>query len=93
MPKSFRGTVEIFAECNMPWYFVRASCDLSSAYESLADRGLIAITAAVGKSSWETSLMPFGDKTHFVPIPAKVRKANNIQLGDQITIGFTLRER
>jgi hypothetical protein len=29
----------------------------------LADRGLVAITATLGKSTWNTSLMPKGDGT------------------------------
>ncbi len=93
MTEKFSGVVEIFDKCNMPWWFVRVPKKISEPYEILADRGLIAITATIGKNSWPTSMMPFGDKTHFVAVPAKVRKANNIELGDKITIEFEIRER
>ena len=91
--EKFTGTVEMFADCNMPWWYVRAPKQLSKPYENLADRGLIAITAKVGNDSWQTSMMPYGNGTHFIPLPAKIRKANNIQLGDKITIEFDIRER
>ena len=93
MPVKFTGTVEIFDKPNMPWWYVRVPTTKSAPYESLSDRGLIAITATVGKNSWPTSLMPYGDRTHFIALPAKVRKANAINLGDKITIHFEPRER
>jgi hypothetical protein len=65
----------------------------SEPYDILADRGLIAITATVGKISWPTSLLPYGDKTHFIALPAKVRKANDIKLDDEISVEFEMRER
>ena len=93
MVEKFSGVVEIFDKEKMPWWFVRVPKGLSSPYENLADRGLIAVTAYVGKSSWQTSLLPYGDKTHFIPLPAKVRKANDIKLGDKISVEFEIRKR
>ena len=83
----------MFADCNMPWWYVRVPKKLSKPYEVLADQGLIAVTATVGEYSWATSLMPYGDGTHFMPLPAKARKVNKIELGDTITIEFEIRER
>jgi len=91
--EEFSGIVEIFDKENMPWWFVRTPKALSSLYEMFADRGLIAVTASVGKISWPTSLLPYGDHTHFIALPKKIRKANDIQLGDKITVKFELRER
>ena len=93
MIEKFSGIVEIFDKDNMPWWFVRVPKKLSSPYEILADRGLIAVTASVGKTSWQTSLLPYGDNTHFIALPQKVRKANDIQLDDKISIEFEIRER
>ena len=93
MVEKFSGIVEIFEKENMPWWFVRVPKKLSSPYEILADRGLIAVTASVGKNSWQTSLLPYGDNTHFIPLPKKIRKANDIKLGDKILMEFELRER
>jgi len=93
MSETFSGVVEIFDKENMPWWFVRVPKNLSTPYEHLADRGLIAVTACVGKNSWATSLLPYGDNTHFIALPAKVRKANDITLGDTLSVGFEIRKR
>jgi hypothetical protein len=93
MVEKFSGIVEIFDKEKMPWWFVRVPKELSRPYENLADRGLIAVTVHIGKSTWQTSLLPYGDNTHFIPLPAKVRKANNIKLGDEISVQFEIRER
>ena len=93
MVEKFNGTVEIFNKDKMPWWFVRVPKEISSPYEILADRGLIAVTASVGKNSWQTSLLPYGDNTHFIALPAKIRKANDIKLGDNISVEFKIRKR
>ena len=90
--EKFSGIVEIF-ECNMPWWYVRVPKKISGSYTALAERGLIAVTASVGKNSWPTSLMPFGDATHFLALPAKVRKVNGIKLGDKVSVKFAIRKR
>jgi len=93
MVEKFNGIVEIFDKEKMPWWFVRVPKEMSSPYETLADRGLIAVTASVGKNSWQTSLLPYGDNTHFIALPAKIRKANDIKLGDNISVEFEIRKR
>ena len=93
MIEKFSGIVEIFDKENMPWWFVRVPKKLSCPYDIFADRGLIAVTASIGKFSWQTSLLPYGDNTHFIALPAKVRKANDIKLGEKISIEFQIRKR
>lgn len=89
---TFEGFVELFPQDN-GWHYVKVPIKLSKPLEPLADRGLIAIQATVGTSSWPTSLLPMGDGTHFIALPVKVRKKENIALGAKIKISFTLRER
>ena len=93
MIEKFGGIVEIFDKDNMPWWYVRVPKKISRPYEVLANRGLIAVTASIGKNSWATSLLPYGDNTHFIALPAKVRKANDIKLGDKISVEFEIRKR
>jgi hypothetical protein len=70
-----------------------SATELSKPLEIFAERGLIAVTATVGKVSWQTSLMPYGNGTHFIALPAKVRKPNSIRLGDSVTVEFVRRDR
>ena len=88
----FFETVKLFPQ-DKGWHYVNVPADLSEPFEHLADRGLIAITAAIGNSSWETSQLPMGDGSHFIALPAKIRKKEGIYLGDVIRVRFSLRER
>jgi hypothetical protein len=92
MVYSFKGTMELF-EREKGWYYVSAPTELCGPLEHLADRGLIAITATVGKTSWPTSLLPMGDGTHFIAIPAKVRSKVKLMLGDAVDVSFEIRQR
>ena len=94
MIEKFNGIVETFPECDTPWWFVRVPNKISQPYKSLAKNfGFIAVTLNVGQSSWQSSLMPHGDGEYFIALPAKIRKANDIALGDKISIEFEIRER
>ena len=92
MVNRFNANVELF-EREKGWYYVSVPTSLSKPLEHLADRGLIAVTARVGNSSWSTSLLPMGDGTHFIALPAKVRKKENLSLGVAIEISFETRIR
>lgn len=86
------GLVEIFNLVN-PWVYVRVPLEITEETHYFADRGLVAIRATVGKYSWNTSLMPMGDGTQFIPLPAKLRKSESIEVGDTVAVSFVLRNR
>lgn len=92
----FSGTVELFDRPG-GWYYVAVPSELCEPYYDLQDRGLIAITACAaldGKEiSWPTSLLPMGDGSHFIALPAKVRNRLKVAVGDDIEITFSLRDR
>jgi hypothetical protein len=90
MVYSFEGKVELFKR-EKGWYYVSVPTELSKPLEHLADRGLIAVTARVGDSSWPTSLLPMGDGTHFIALPAKVRKKENVLIDGDVEISFEIR--
>ncbi len=86
------GKVKIFPVQN-PWVYVSVPKKYTEMFKHMADRGLVAITATLGKKTWNTSLMPMGDKTQFIPLSANIRKAENIKIGDQVKFSFVLRKR
>jgi len=92
MNNSFIAKVELF-EREKGWYFVSVPTDLSEPLAHLEDRGLIAVTVRVGNSSWPTSLLPMGDGTHFIALPAKVRKKEKLSLGAPVEVSFATRVR
>jgi hypothetical protein len=89
---AFVAKIELF-EREKGWYYVSVPLELSKPLEHLADRGLIAVTARVGNSSWPTSLLPMGDGTHFIALPAKVRSKEKLLLGAEIEVSFDTRTR
>lgn len=52
--------------------------------------GMIPVTIRIGKSEWETSLFPKNGR-YIVPIKASVRKAEELDEGDQVTIHLEVR--
>jgi len=95
MKGSFTATMEHFdPETQEGWYQVPVPEELCAPLEHLANSfGFIAVTATVGNSSWPTSLLPRGDGTHFIALPAKVRKKEDLLLGDEIEVSFETRSR
>lgn len=89
---SVGGRVAIFPQAG-GWHYVVVPKKYTEITKPLADRGLVAVTATLGKSSWNTSLLPMGDGTQFIALPAKIRKAENVSLGQNIKLTFVLRER
>lgn len=77
---SFDGRVEVFDRPG-GWHFVALPEDLMRRFGQLADRGLIAVEAQIGASSWQTSLLPMGDGTHSLALPAPVRRSSRISKG------------
>jgi hypothetical protein len=92
MTYTFTAMADLF-ERDKGWYYVSVPTELSKPHEHLAERGLIAVTARIGKSSWPTSLLPMGDGTHFIALPAKVRTKEKLTKGDDVEVSFVLRDR
>jgi len=86
------GTVKIFPLVN-PWIYVGVPKKHTEETRRFARRGLVPITVKLGKSSWETSLLPKGDGTHFIALNAKVRKDENIEIGNRVKLTYWTRTR
>lgn len=86
------GEVTLFPQKG-GWHYLSVPEDYTEMTQAYADRGLVAITATVGETSWDTSLLPKGDGTLFIPLSADIRKREKIELGDTITLAFILRQR
>jgi len=52
--------------------------------------GLVPASITIGKTTWKKSLLPMGDGTLFIALNEKVRKAENIKIGDTITVNFEI---
>lgn len=78
-----------------PWYFVTIPAqqcrDLSAIAGSVTyGWGMIPVHIRIGTTAWTTSLFP-KDGRYLVPIKASVRKAENLEEGDNVTIQLDVR--
>lgn len=77
-----------------PFFFVtmpeEESHDLKAISASVTyGWGVIPVTVQIGDTEWKTSLFP-KDDLYLVPIKASVRKAENLEEGDEVTIRLTV---
>jgi hypothetical protein len=88
---SFKQKIEIFPGPG-GWHYVLVPKSSKKATDPFKVRGLAPITAKVGQTKWNTSILPRGDGNDFIAISKKVRNAENLKLGDTVNIEFYLRE-
>jgi hypothetical protein len=73
-----------------PFFFVTVPPEQSSDLKAIATFvtygwGMIPVNARIGKTRWKTSLFP-KDGNYIVPLKDSVRKAENLDEGDTVTV-------
>lgn len=87
-----RGTVARF-EGPGGWTYLPLSKRLSSVLAPLVRStwpALLKAECTLGKTVWTASIMPIKDGPLFIALPAKVRKAEKIEVGQRITVTLAL---
>ena len=85
----FTGTI-IFWRGPSPFFFVPVPAKQSQDIKAISNLvtygwGVIPVYARIGKTEFTTSLFP-KDGLYLVPIKASVRKAENLEEGDNVTV-------
>jgi len=78
-----------------PWYFVTVPENQSHDLKAILGFvtygwGMIPANVRIGKTVWKTSLFP-KDGRYIVPIKASVRKVENLEVGDNVTVRLEVR--
>lgn len=78
-----------------PWYFVTVPEEQSDDIKAVSSIvtygwGVIPVSVRIGKTVWQTSLFP-KDGLYIVPIKASVRKAEDLDEGDTVTVRLEVR--
>ncbi len=73
-----------------PWYFVTIPEEQSHDLKAISGFvtygwGMIPVHVRIGESEWTTSLFP-KDGRYIVPIKTSVRKAENLEVDDEVTV-------
>lgn len=89
---TFAGAVVLFPQ-EGGWHYLAVPSSISAALDDRAERGVIAVSATIASTTWETSLLPMGDGSHFIAINARIRRVERIALGDRVTAHVSPRER
>lgn len=79
-----------------PWFFVRVPPEESGHIKAIANQvtygwGVIPVQARIGDTSWTTSLFP-KDGLYLVPVKAHIRKAENLDEGDDVMVELIIEE-
>ncbi len=75
------------------WHFVNIPREQYEIIRAHYPRGMVHISATLGKTSWDTALFPHTNtKSYILPIKQVVRKKENIWAGDLVTIKITQRK-
>lgn len=77
-----------------PWHFVTVPDEEAGAIEAVSGLatygwGMIPVKATVGDTTFATSLWP-KDDTYIVPFKAAVRKAEGLELGDEVAVRLVI---
>ena len=93
MDMAFTGEI-IFWRGPAPWHFVplpeRESAELLENLDVFSyGWGCIPVRCQIGDTRYTTSLFP-KDGRYLVPIKTAVRRAEGLELGDQVTIRLTI---
>jgi Domain of unknown function (DUF1905) len=78
-----------------PWFFVTVPDKQCSELKAISGFvtygwGMIPAKVRIGKTEWTTSLFP-KDGSYIVPIKASVRKAENLEEDDKVTVQLEVR--
>jgi hypothetical protein len=76
------------------WYYVELDIGLSKELRPLLANlwpALLKAEFVINKTIWLSSIMPIKDGSLFIALPAKVRKAEMIDVADKINITFKLK--
>ena len=90
----FSGTIWVW-KGPAPWYFVTVPAKQSDDLRDILGIvtygwGMIPARVVIGKTEWKTSLWP-KDGRYIVPIKAKVREAEGLDEGDNVTVHLVVR--
>ncbi len=91
MRKTFKteGKVKIFPQKG-GWVYLPIKQSYADLKINKPKWGLVPAIITIGRTTWKKSLLPFGDGTLFIALNEKVRKTENIKVGDNVTATFTL---
>lgn len=75
------------------WHYIELDQSLSKAFRPLIKEkwpALLNATFTLRNTTWKSSIMPIKDGPLFIALPAKVRKAEGVDIDQKITVTVVL---
>ncbi len=72
------------------WHFITLDKKLSDSIRAVYTKGFVKIEAKIGKTSWNTSLFPHKKSGYILCVNKMIRKKEDVYVGDEIKINFTI---
>ncbi len=93
MELEFTGVI-LYWRGPAPWYFIPVPEEESREIKAVSASvtygwGVIPVEVAIGGTTWTTSLFPKDDR-YLVPVRADVRRAEGIDVDDEVVVRLTL---
>lgn len=77
---------------DMAWHFVHIPRERFEKLRKQFPKGMIHVTAIIGKTFWDTALFPHvRTKSFIMPIKQAVRKKESLWAGDEVRVKVTLK--
>ncbi len=91
MKKTFKaeGQVKIFPQKG-GWVYLPIKQTYADLNISKPRWGLVPARITIGRTTWNKSLLPMGDGTLFIALNEKIRKAEDIKIGDSVVANFSI---
>lgn len=90
---SVKGSVKRFPG-QYGWYYVELDEKLSKDLRPLLANiwpALLKAEFRIDKTIWQSSIMPIKDGPLFIALPAKIRKVEDLDVGNKVTINVELK--
>ncbi|MBV8257933.1 MAG: DUF1905 domain-containing protein [Actinobacteria bacterium] len=68
------------------WWYVHVPAEVREALREHERRGFVPVTATVGATSWDGSLMPWADGSAQLTVGKRVRERESLELGREVRV-------
>lgn len=68
------------------WYYIHVPKEIRDSLKEFEHRGSIKVTATLGDTTWECSLLPWADGSAQMSIPKKIREKQELRLGTTLSV-------
>ena len=81
---SFSAKLEM--DTDGTWWYVHVPKDIRQKLKHLEKRGMVPVTATIGKTSWDGSLMPWADGSAQLVVKKDIRTKEKLEQGQMLHV-------